>query len=76
MSGRGTVQEDLLISHRVLNEEEAYTIWTVLDSPVLPTKNQELRIVLKPAGKLQVREWMICTDLQLRSFFSNGHPQN
>ncbi len=47
------------VSHRMLTEAEAHTLWKVLHSFSFPSHLQELRIVLRPEGTTRARGWII-----------------
>ena len=66
-------QDRVVISHRLLTEEEADMIWTALNSAPLLTENQELRVItLKPQGRSQVKGWIIRTELKPSSLSPTG----
>ncbi|MGE0822541.1 MAG: hypothetical protein AB7G75_25120 [Candidatus Binatia bacterium] len=50
------------MSHRKLSEAEASAIWTILNLSSPENHPLELRIVLKPQGKVGACGWMICTE--------------
>ena len=73
MSHTAGSQDRVVISHRLLTEEEADMIWTALNSAPLLTENQELRVItLKPQGRSQVKGWIIRTELKPSSLSPTG----
>ena len=73
MTDAAVAQDRAVISHRLLTEEEADTIWTALNSAPLLTENQELRVItLKPQGRSPVKGWIIRTELRPSSLSPIG----
>ena len=70
-------RDRMVISHRLLTEEEADAIWTALNSTPLLTENQELRVItLKPQGESQVKGWIMRTELKPSSLSRIGSGES